>query len=264
MTDSRIRDDNFYLIGGWMINRLGLKGTALQVFAIVYGFSQDGEGLFSGSLQYLCDFTNASKPTIIKALKELVDAGLLIKGERLENGVRQCTYQVSLEVVKKLYWGGKETLPGVVKNLKRGGKDSLMGGGKETLPNNKTPDNKLDNKGDKGIFQQIADMYNEICISFPRVRNLSEARKKAIKARLKTYSVEDFRTLFKQAEASDFLKGKNRRNWSANFDWLIQDGNMAKVLDGNYDNQGGQSYGDIGTDTAPDSRKGKPQYGIVL
>lgn len=36
------------------------------------------------------------------------------------------------------------------------------------------------------------------------------------------------------AEESSFLNGKNNRNWSANFDWLIKDANMAKVLDGNY------------------------------
>ncbi len=88
-------------------------------------------------------------------------------------------------------------------------------------------------------FQLIADMYNEICISFPKIRSLSDSRKKAIKARLKAYSEDDFKTLFKKAEASDFLKGKNPRNWSATFDWLIQDSNMAKTLDGNYDNKGG-------------------------
>ena len=49
------------------------------------------------------------------------------------------------------------------------------------------------------------------------------------------YTLDDFRTLFEKAEASDFLKGGNKRNWSATFDWLISDTNMAKVLDGNYD-----------------------------
>lgn len=83
-------------------------------------------------------------------------------------------------------------------------------------------------------YQQIADMYNEICISFPRLTKLSDSRKKAIKARLKQYSVEDFQRLFTMAEESSFLKGQNNRNWSANFDWLIKDSNMAKVLDGNY------------------------------
>jgi predicted phage replisome organizer len=92
-------------------------------------------------------------------------------------------------------------------------------------------------KRDRVSYQQIADMYNDICISFPKVRSLSEDRKKAIKARLKTYSVEDFEKLFRKAEASTFLKGANNRNWSATFDWLIKDSNIAKVLDGNYDNK---------------------------
>ena len=84
-------------------------------------------------------------------------------------------------------------------------------------------------------YQQIADLYNDTCVSFPRLTTLSDARKKAIKARLKTYTVDDFRLMFEKAEASSFLKGKNDRNWSANFDWMIKDSNMAKILDGNYD-----------------------------
>ena len=85
-------------------------------------------------------------------------------------------------------------------------------------------------------YQEIADLYNSICKSYPRLTKLSDARKKAIKARLKTYTIEDFKKLFIMAEESDFLKGKNDRNWSATFDWLIKDSNMAKVLDGNYKN----------------------------
>lgn len=85
--------------------------------------------------------------------------------------------------------------------------------------------------------KQVAALFNQICVSYPSVQSLSEARKKAIRARFKTYTLEDFEILFEKAEASDFLKGGNGRNWSANFDWLIRDSNMAKVLDGNYDNK---------------------------
>lgn len=84
-------------------------------------------------------------------------------------------------------------------------------------------------------YQLVADLYNETCVSFPRLTSLSDARKKAIRARLNNYTVEDFQRLFEKAEASAFLKGANDRNWTATFDWLIKDGNMAKVLDGNYD-----------------------------
>lgn len=111
------------------------------------------------------------------------------------------------------------------------------------LPNDSIGKDRIDKerKGQerlgKADYQLVADMYNEICISFPALRSLSDARKKAIKARLKTYTIEDFQTLFEKAEASSFLKGANDRNWTATFDWLIKDSNMAKVLDGNYDNK---------------------------
>lgn len=86
-------------------------------------------------------------------------------------------------------------------------------------------------------YKAIIDCYNDTCVSFPKVKALSDSRKKSIKARLNTYSIEDMETVFEKAEASDFLKGKNDRNWQANFDWLMKDSNFAKVLDGNYDNK---------------------------
>ena len=87
-------------------------------------------------------------------------------------------------------------------------------------------------------YELIARMYNDTCVSFPRLTTLSDARKKAIKARLNKYSIEDIQRAFTLAEASDFLKGNNGRNWSANFDWIIKDTNIAKILDGNYNNHG--------------------------
>lgn len=93
----------------------------------------------------------------------------------------------------------------------------------------------------KNDYISIFELYNQICKSYPRINAYSEARKKAIKARLNMYTNQDFEKLFKKAESSDFLKGKNGRNWSANFDWLIKEANMAKVLDGNYDNKSGNS-----------------------
>ena len=84
-------------------------------------------------------------------------------------------------------------------------------------------------------FTTIRELYNSVCGSYPRLVKLSEARKKAIRARIRSgYTVDDFRRLFEEAENSAFLKGENSRNWSATFDWLIADSNMAKVLEGKY------------------------------
>ena len=77
---------------------------------------------------------------------------------------------------------------------------------------------------------------------------MSEARKRAIKARFASgYELEDFERLFTLAAQSTFLNGGNKRNFMANFDWLIRDANMAKVLDGNYvDRAGGNNSPDGG------------------
>lgn len=89
---------------------------------------------------------------------------------------------------------------------------------------------------ENSIYATIRELYNSVCGSYPRLVKMSEARKKAINARIRAgYTREDFRILFEKAEASEFLKGANKRNWRATFDWLISDTNMAKVLDGNYD-----------------------------
>ena len=102
----------------------------------------------------------------------------------------------------------------------------------------KEKDKELEkNKREKIDYQLIADMYHTLCPSFPKIRFLSDSRKKAIKARLNTYTLDDFQTLFRTAEASSFLKGQNDRNWTADFDWLINGANMTKVLEGKYQNR---------------------------
>lgn len=87
------------------------------------------------------------------------------------------------------------------------------------------------------IYKDIVNCFNDTCVSFPKVKKLSNSRKKAIRARLNTYSVDEIKKVFELAEQSDFLKGKNDRNWTATFDWMMKDSNMAKILDGNYKNK---------------------------
>lgn len=93
----------------------------------------------------------------------------------------------------------------------------------------------------------IVALYHEICTSFPRLRSIGDKRKKAIAARWKEYghSADTFRELFNLAETSDFLKGKNAKDWRADFDWLLNSANMAKVLEGKYnDKKGGDHSGE--------------------
>ena len=91
---------------------------------------------------------------------------------------------------------------------------------------------------------QIIDLYNGICLSLPKVMKISDARKKTISARLNTYSLDELRKVFIMAEESDFLSGRSTANSWCSFDWLMKDGNIVKVLEGNYSNKGSVKSGE--------------------
>ena len=132
---SKVKDENYINIPGWAVTRLGLKGNELLVYAIIYGFSQDGETRFTGSLQYLADWTNSTKQSCIKCLKSLVEKGYIAKHENIVNGVKFCEYKA---VISKSM---------VVNKVEQGSKQSLTGGIKQSLPNildNNTIDNNIE------------------------------------------------------------------------------------------------------------------------
>jgi hypothetical protein len=99
-------------------------------------------------------------------------------------------------------------------------------------------------------YQEIVDDYNSICLSLPQVQIINKRRKKSIKARFMNdldHDVGRFKNLFRQVEKSDFLTNRSgRKEWRANFDWIINPNNMVKILEGNYDNaalEAGRSRG---------------------
>ena len=130
----------YIVILPWMREELDLKGNELLVFALIHGFSQESQGCFFGSLDYVCKACGCSRPTAIETLKKLRERGLIHKRELTENNVKMCQYSV-------LPRGSQETLL-PVKNLNGGSQISLLGGSQEILPNNKAiNDNKKIVKG---------------------------------------------------------------------------------------------------------------------
>lgn len=99
--------------------------------------------------------------------------------------------------------------------------------------------------------QQIFEMYNELCPTLPKAEKLTPKRIAAIRDRLRAFSVTEIEEAFTKAERSDFLRGY-KKDWRANLDWLIgSDGNLLKVLEGNYDNNIAPLTDNTYTDMAP-------------
>jgi predicted transcriptional regulator len=222
VSESKVNRENYITIQGWMITDLGLKGNELIIYALIYGFSQAESQVFGGSLKYLADWTNSTKQGVLKALQSLIDKGYITKDERNINGV-------------KFYEYHSTKFNTLLNKVEYPIKQSLTGGIQQSLPNNINI-NKLNNNIDNNTYVKIVDLYHRICVSLPKVKKLTDGRKKVIRARLNQFSLEHIEEVFAIAESSDFLKGANGK-WNASFDWLMNESNFVKVLEGNYNNK---------------------------
>lgn len=93
MMETKVRQSSYITILGWMVSDLKLRGNALLTYAIIYGFSQNGDDSYTGSRQYLAEWTNSTVQNVSRCLKKLLEDGLIIKKENVINGVKFCEYK---------------------------------------------------------------------------------------------------------------------------------------------------------------------------
>lgn len=157
--------NNYINIQGWMCSKLKLSGNELLIYALIYGFSQDGVSEFRGSRSYICKWFNISLPTVDKALNSLVEKNLITKREEIVNNVKYNCYKVILQ-------SSKESLQGVVKNLYRGGKESL---------HNNTNNNNNYNNTRNNIINNIITRSNRTAVEGGETKKLLKKPKKTKK-----------------------------------------------------------------------------------
>lgn len=71
--------DDFIAIRNFMIceGGLNLNASLAPVYSLIYSFSQDDQGVFCGSLAYIQARTNLSRSSVIRAIKKLLEEGLI-------------------------------------------------------------------------------------------------------------------------------------------------------------------------------------------
>ena len=88
-------------------------------------------------------------------------------------------------------------------------------------------------------YQKIKDDYNTMFAGrLPTVSTLTDKRKSAIRARILAHGIESVQIVFDNVLKSPFLLGYNEHNWKCNFDWIFNQNNFLKILEGNYVQQG--------------------------
>ena len=91
---NKISDYDNYTVFGWMKNELGLKGNELHIFAILYGCTQNGMGVFHGGSDYFMSFLDLTEEDVDSALNQLI-INKFIKRFRLTiDGVTKTCYQI--------------------------------------------------------------------------------------------------------------------------------------------------------------------------
>ncbi len=76
------------LMQGYMVKKyysevMGLRSAELMVYAIIASFSgsADGDGVFSGSVEYLSNMTGFSVSTVRRVIRKLLEKGYIIRDE---------------------------------------------------------------------------------------------------------------------------------------------------------------------------------------
>ena len=139
-------NDKYINIQGWMVNELKLKGNDLLVYAIIYGFSQDEESEFTGSLSYLATWCNSTKNGIQKNLKKLIDDKLITKKSTIKNGIKYCSY--SCTPYNRVVQGIQQSCTGYTTEL-HGGIQQSCNNNIDINNRNKNIEDNIDKKNSK-------------------------------------------------------------------------------------------------------------------
>lgn len=175
-----------FVIHSWMIKDLKLKGLERDLYAIIYGFTQDGESKYYGSLTYLSELTGYSKQSIITSLKNLTEKNLIIKYENNVNGVKLCKYSTNFNGSKETLTPIKETLPNNIDNNKT-----------NTFLNNKLFKNNNITKTGNDLYTFCINCIDEFCSTKTHEKNLRNSLIKYLNFRLEVKDKPLYKNMWK-------------------------------------------------------------------
>lgn len=246
--------DNHITIPGFAIVELKLSGNELLCYSLIYGFTQDGDTEFYGSLTYVASALNITKQNAKKVIDRLLERGLLTKKEIYFSGVKFCHY-----VANRNSNGVAETATGYGRNNNGGVAETATGGMAEIAPNNKEHNlshNYKDNTADGGLFPGVP-------VEQPQTKQRGTTEQLCLFANSKYSRYEEFAACFTAPEFANIdlayyhgavadwsaQKGKKMKDWIAtarNFMRGDMEKNKLHTLqaanNGGFDYEGARKY----------------------
>lgn len=177
-----------------------------------------------------------SRRQIERIVKNLKDKGVLLTANYARDSYDRTLFYALDESKLPISPFGGDLSPNGEMDLPDNGND-ISPNGEIIKEQNNTQIEEESNKTKISKAQQVVDRYNAICTNLPRVVRLTDKRRRAVRLIYgKGYTPEQLDEVFRKAQSSSFCGGQNDRHWKADFDWLLNESNLVKVLEGKYDN----------------------------
>ncbi len=157
-----INNKNYIVISGFMRNELNLSGNELFIYAIIFGFSQEENNEFTGSVQYLADWIGATKRTVYNVLNSLCEKQYILKTEYLKNNIKYCSYAINKTILKgsENISLGSEKISQPGENVSRGS-EKISQNREKISPNNiYNINDNIVNKKDKPVRHKHGEYKN--------------------------------------------------------------------------------------------------------
>ena len=214
---------------------------------------RDGYFWTYNSMKSFCQlFPYMSDSTIKRAIKKLVDDGLII--EAVYNDIpfdRTKWYTLTpdgYERIKNsiaLVQNDQSHLVKMTKSdeVKMAQPIPYKYNSRTQLNNNISNTNVLECPSDseepngRTAISDVIASWNELSeYGISPIKRITGGSKRynCLRARLREYGKDDVISAIHNIAESDFLQGKNNRGWTITFDWFVLPTNFPKVLEGNY------------------------------
>lgn len=122
--------EKFIVIPKSLRDDYGLKGNRLLIAGLIYGFSQDEESWFHGSVKYIANWIGASEQTVQTLLAEMTEEGIFERVEVNRKGSKR-------EYHYRFIYDTKNSCRETAHDIKNSGRDDI----KNSCRNNDNIDN---------------------------------------------------------------------------------------------------------------------------
>lgn len=237
----RLREEpNYMSVKDYNVIAFDLREDASLIKSVVedfglFVFTEDGKYFYSESFSRRMGIKDDEKAKRSKAGKK----GMARRWSNTEKSAENPSENNT--VITMLSENDNNSVTTVENSITSKVKKSKVKNNKEKSPKGDTKKDELSLpappvKNEPVDFVGLQSYFNETFKDkLPMVANMTEARRKAVKARIAEYDKNTVFLVLQKVLTSPFLLGCNDRNWKCDFDWIFKAANFTKILEGNYD-----------------------------